>query len=172
MIRVIESKDVLEIKSLMPAGLRILFLLLALFPLLAPYELIIRPGWNSYLNVFFLFAAVISIGALAVSAFLVWAAAAGLSTVLRFDREDGSLKYWAGAPIVRWRTEKYPIEAVEKLQVDKHDWSDGAPSYSLVTIMNDGRSFKTGSSWSKEEIEEINRRASSFLELKDGDVVD
>lgn len=166
MIRVIESKDVLEIKSLWPAGRRVLFLLLALFPLVAPYELIIRPNWDSYLNVFFLFAAAVSIGAMAVSALLVWTAVAGLSTVLRFDRADGSMEYSVGAPIVRWRTEKYPIEAIEKLQVDEHDWSEGWPSYSLVTIMIDGKSFKTGSSWSKQEIEAINQKVSSFLGLQ------
>ena len=163
MFRVIEGKEAIEIQSYMPTGKRVLFFLLALFPLLAPYELIIQPNWRSYVNVFFLFAAVISAGALAVSAFLVWAAIAGLNSKLRFDRADGTVTYSVGAPIVRWRTHKYPIEAIAHLGVEKHDWSDGAPSYSFLTQMADGSKFKSGSSWSREEIEDIIQRVSAFL---------
>ena len=163
MIRVIEGKEVIEIQSYMPAGLRVLFFLLALFPLLAPYELIIRPNWHSYLNVFFLFSALISVGALAVSAFLVWAAIAGLNSKVRFDRAEGTLTYSAGAPIVRWHFRQCPIESIALLRVEKNDWSDGAPSYSFLTQITDGSKFKSGSSWSSEEIEDIVQRVSTFL---------
>lgn len=165
MIRVIESKEALEIQSDMPVGLRIVFAVLALFPLLAPYELIIRPNWQSYFNVFFLFVAVISLGALAVSAFLVLAAVAGLNSRLKFDRSDGTLTYSAGAPVVSWHTVQYALESLDHVQVKKHDWSEGSPSYSLVAIMADGKSFESESSWSREEIEAIVKRVSIFLGL-------
>lgn len=165
MIRVIESKEAIEIQSDMPAGLRILFVVFALFPLLAPYELIIRPNWQSYFNVPFLFVAAISLGALAVSAFLVWAAVAGLNSRLKFDRSNRTLTYSAGAPVVSWHTVQYAIESLDRLQVEKHDWSEGSPSYSFVAIMADGRSFKSESSWSREEIEAIAKRVSIFLGL-------
>ena len=67
MISVIEGRDAIEIQSNMMVGQRILFLVLALFPLLAPYQLIIRPDWQSYFNLFFLFVLVISLGAVIVS---------------------------------------------------------------------------------------------------------
>lgn len=165
MIRVIESQEAIEIQSNTPAGLRILFGVLALFPLIAPYELIIRPNWQNYFNVFFLFVAVISFGALGVSLFLVWAAVAGLNSRLKFDRSNGTLTYSAGAPIVPWRTVQCALESLDRLEVEKHDWSEGSPGYSFVAIMVDGKSFKSGASWSREEIETIVKRVSVFLGL-------
>jgi len=163
MLKVIERKEILEIHSYIPTGQRVLFLILALFPLLAPYELMIRPNWQSFLNVPFLFVTVISVGALTVSLFLVWAAIAGLNSKLRFDRASGTLTYSISAPIVRWRTQLHPIESIAHLRVEHQDWSDGAPSYSFLTQMADGSIFKSGSSWSKEEIENIVQRVSTFL---------
>lgn len=166
MLRVVEGKEVLEIQSYMPIGQRVLFLLFAFFPLLAPYELIIQPRWHSYLHVFFLFAAVISAGALAVSALLVWASIAGLNSQLRFDKTDGMLTYLVGAPIVRWRTYHCPLENIVRLHIETHDWSDGAPSYSFVTHLADGRRLKSSSSYSKEEIEDMVQQVSAFLGLQ------
>lgn len=163
MIKVIESNEAIEIQSQIPKVQRLLFVVLALFPLIAPYELVMRPKWQSYLNVPFLFAAALSTGALAVSAFLVWAAIAGLNSRLRFDRSAGTLAYTAGAPILRRRTVLCQIDSVDRLEVQRHDWSEGSPSYSLSAIMSDGRSFNSGSSWSQQEVEAIAKRVSSFL---------
>lgn len=163
MLRIIECKEIIEIQSYLPVGERVLFILCSIFPLLAPYELIIRPNWQSYLNVFFLFAAVISIGAMTVSAFLVWAAIAGLNSKLKFNRADGIMTYSAGAPIVRWNTQKFPIKDITHLRVDKHSWSDGWPSFSFLAQMADGNTFKCGSSWSKKEIDDIVQRVAVFL---------
>jgi hypothetical protein len=135
--------------------------------LLAPYELILRPAWQDYRTLVFLLAAGISVGALAVSALLVWAALAGLSSTLRFDRARGVLTYTSGAPIVRWRTHRRPIGDIAYVQVEEHDWSDGAPSYSFRAHMADGSEFRSGSSWSREEIEDIRQRVSAFLGLSD-----
>jgi len=163
MLRVIDGQGMIEVQSTMPAGQRVLLLLLSFFPLLAPYELVIRPDWHSYWNPFFLFVAVISAGALAVSALLAWAAAAGLNSRLRLDRAQATLTYSAGAPLVRWRAVQYPLDQVARLEIETDDWSDGPPSYSLVTLMADGRAFKLGFSWSREEAEGIAGRVSSFL---------
>ena len=165
MFRMVEERDVLEIQSVMTVGQRGLFLLLALFPLLAPYQLIMRPEWDSYLNVFFVFVLVISAGAMAVSAFLVWAAVAGLDSNVRFDKTDDTLTYAEGAPIIRWRSQRHSIRGISGLQVEKHDWSDGAPGYVLLVQMADGSSFRTGSSWSRKEIEAMVQRVSAFLGL-------
>jgi hypothetical protein len=163
MIKVIENADFIEVQSQIPGGQRVLFLLLSLFPLIAPYELIIRPDWQHYFNVFFLFAAFIAAGAMVVSAFFVWFAVAGLDSQLRFDRVRGSLVYSFGAPVVKWRTSKCPLDTFTELQVEKTDWSEGQPSYSLVALMADGRTFKVGSSNSREEIETIILRITTFL---------
>jgi hypothetical protein len=165
MFTVIESGDVIEIRYRMRTGLRVILLLLALVPLLAPYELIIRPDWHDYLNIFFLFAALVSAGALMVSLLLAWAAVAGLNSRSRFDRVGRTFTHSSGAPLIRWRTTTCPIDHIERLQVEEHAWSDGSPSFSLVTRLADGRAFKSGSSWSRQEIEDLVRRVSLFLGL-------
>ena len=165
MLRVAETRDTLEIESTLPAGTRVLFLLLALFPLLAPYDLILRPGWHSDLNVPFFFAALVSLGALAVSALLAWAALAGLDARTRFDRRSGLITHSVRAPVLSRRTARYPLASLGRLEIQTHDWSDGPPSYSLRMILEDGRAIDSGSSWSRNEIEGVRRRVSAFAGL-------
>jgi hypothetical protein len=94
-LRVVQTPDRLSVFAPLPVGNRILFLLLSFFPLLAPYELLFRIRWTNYWHFFFLFAAAISAGAVCVSAFLVWAAIAGLNTEMTFDRRLGIFRYAA-----------------------------------------------------------------------------
>jgi hypothetical protein len=163
MINIIETNETIEIQDLMPTGRRVLFAVLALFPLIAPYELIIRINWQTYLHFFFLLALVISLGAMALSAFLVFAAVAGLSSKLKFDRVRRTISYASGAPIVPWRTEEYPLEALQELKNEKTDWSDSSPSFSLVAVLRDGKVLKSASSWEEREIEGIRERIAAFL---------
>jgi hypothetical protein len=160
---IVETADTLEIASPMLVGKRILFFLLAIFPLIAPYELLLKPRWTGYANVFFLFAAAISIGALALTALLVFAAVAGLQSRMRFDRARGLFTYAASAPVVPLRTAEAPLASIASLEIRTYDWSDGAPSYALSVALRDGRIFQTSSTWSKEEVEALKRRASAFL---------
>ena len=165
MPQVIENEEFIEVRSPMPAGQRVLFLAIGLFPLLAPYQLIIRPDWNDYTHPFFLLALIISVGAVAVSLLFVWAGLAGLSSRIRFDRAIGTVTYQASAPVASLRTVRSPIGEIASIRAETHDWSDGAPSFSLVTEMEDGSSLKCGSSWSREEIDGIVGRIGAYLGL-------
>jgi hypothetical protein len=158
-----ESANTLEIESPMRAGKRVLFLLLALFPLVAPYELLFKPRWTGFVNIFFLFSALVSLGAAGVSAFLVFAAVAGIRSRMRFDRARGTFTYTASSPATGARASEHPLASVTDLSVFTHEWSDGAPSYSLKVELAGGRFFATSSSWSREEVEGIRTRAAAFL---------
>ena len=160
---VTEHGKTLEIREDMPTGKRGLFLLLACFPLLAPYQLLLRPHWESYINIFFLLSLAISLGALFLSGFLVFAAFAGLSTLLRFDRSTRLFTYLHRAPIVPLRRELIAFDAIEKVEVETHDWSDGAPTYSLRVHLKDGRSFKSGSFWELEQAVDVCEKASNAI---------
>ncbi len=163
-----ESSDTLVVEERMrPAG-RVVLALLALFPLLAPYELLVRPGWDAILNLFFVFAALISLGAMLVSAFLFWAAVAGIDSLVRFDRAAGTFTYTGRAPVMPARRRVYPLAAVRDLKIVEHDWSDGAPSYTLEVRVEDGQSFRSASSWSRAEMEAIHARVIAFLDLARG----
>lgn len=165
MLTVIEGEDFIEIQSKLPTGQRVLFLVFSLIPWIAPYQLIIKPGWMDYFNVFFLIALVISLGAIVVSAFFIWAAIAGLNSLLRFDKRQGILSCSEGAPILKWRTTQCTMDAISSLRIEKHDWSDGSPSYTIQIVIHDGREFKSGSSWSLTEMQDILRRVSLFIGL-------
>jgi hypothetical protein len=162
-LRIVQTPDRLSVYSPLPVGNRILFLLLSLFPLLAPYELLFRIRWTDYWNFFFLFAAAISAGGVFVSAFLVWAAIAGMNTGMVFDRRLGIFSFAVQAPILRRRVREFPLGSVRELAVETHEWSDGAPTYSLKAVLVDGSAVSLGSCWSRAEVEAVRDQAAAYL---------
>jgi hypothetical protein len=164
-LRVVQTPDRLSVFAPLPAGNRILFLLLSFFPLLAPYELLFRIRWTEYWNFFFLFAAVISAGAVALSAFLVWAAVAGMNTEMVFDRRQGLFYFAAQAPVLRRRVQEHPLASVKELAIETHEWSDGAPSYSLKALLADGSAVSLSACWSRVEVESVRDQAAAFIKM-------
>ena len=163
MLTLAEGRDVIIIESRMRTGERVGLLLAAFFPLLAPYELIIRPAWHDYWNVFFVFAAAISVGATIVAVLLAFAAVAGLNNRMAFDRGQGTFSYAFGAPFVQWRTSQCSIDRVAELKKTINEWTEGTPSFSFAVRTTDGRLFQSGSSWSEREVDSIIDRVSLFL---------
>jgi hypothetical protein len=168
MLRVAESEDRMEITSPMPVGKRLVFFVLALVPLLAPYQLLVAPRWENVLNPFFGFAALVSLGALAVSAFLVWAAIAGIESTARFDRQRRTLTTIDRAPVMPLQARTYSLNDLRVIEVEKTEWSDGAPSYSLRIDTADGQAFKLLAEHDRAEPEAVRHRISLFLALPPG----
>jgi hypothetical protein len=162
-LELMESADRLEIRSPLRAPMRVLLAALGLFPLLAPYELLLRIDWQSYLHPFFFPAGSVSAGAALVSAFFFFAAIAGLSSELMFDRRASVFGYAYRAPVVRRTLVLYPIAAACCIEVGERAWSDGAPSYSLRVILNHGKVIESGSSSSRAAIESIKGRVEAFI---------
>lgn len=158
-----QEKNRLMIVSLMPWGMRLVFALLSLFPLIAPYELVYKIGWTTYLHPFFMLAAFISAGAVALSAFFLFAAVAGLNSRMVFDTFTSQFVYTAQAPIVRRHTKRYPLSSIADVSVRVYDWSDSSPSYALQIEMDDGAVFDTDSSWDRSEAEEAVAQVRAFL---------
>jgi hypothetical protein len=164
MLTLAEDGDVILIESRMRTGQRVVLLMAAFFPLLAPYELIIRPTWQDNWNVFFVFAAAISAGATIVAVLLAYSAVAGLNNRMVFDRGQGTFSYASGAPLVQWRTSQCPIVSIAELKKTTSEWTEGAPSFSFAVRTTDGRSFRSGSSRSEREVDSIIDRVSLFLD--------
>ncbi|MEW5977828.1 MAG: hypothetical protein AB1898_18695 [Acidobacteriota bacterium] len=160
---VVEGDGTLEIRDRMPPLKRGILLGLSLVPWMAPYELLVVPKWQHYWNPFFLFAAVISAGAVCVSALLVWGALAGLSSAMRFSRLQNTFSYTAHAPIVPLRHHRCPLSSIRMVEIEVHNWSEGSPTYSLKVLMQGGREFTTGASWSQEEAQKARERVLLFL---------
>ena len=159
---VLERADRLEIRSPMRPGFRLVLAVLGVLPLIAPYELLVRVGWQDYLNPFFLLAACISAGAVVVSLFLVFAAVAGISSQLVFDRSASTLTYSFEAPVVKRTSRVYPLLAVGSVAVEERTWSDGAPTYHLRVAIDGGAVIESGSSSSRDEVEAIRARIERF----------
>ncbi len=164
MIQVSDNGERLDVFSRMSSGKRLLFALFALIPLLAPYELMLRVQWNDYRSPAFLIAAIISAGAVALSAFFLFAAVAGLSSRMTLDAAHSTFTYSTGAPIVPRRTLVRPLSSLESVHVRTHEWSDGGPSYTLMVKMSDGATFDSDSSWSRDDIEQQKARVEVFLD--------
>jgi hypothetical protein len=165
MPEIIEADNRLEIQDKTPPLKRLVFVLLALFPLLAPYELLIEPDWNEYLHFMFFFALIVSAGALAVTVFFFWAAIAGMNVLMRFDKENNTFTYMWDAPVFSIRKFEHPLKSIKLIDIEKHEWSDSPPSYSLRIETEDGKKFTCGSSGFAGEIEKIKDRVISFLNL-------
>ena len=163
MIQVSEDAGRLEVVSRTPLGTRLFFAMAALIPLLAPYELMLRVQWTEYWHPFFLLAATVSAGAIALSLLLAFAAVAGLSTRMTFDAALSTFTYSEAAPVVRRRTQVFPLACLESVRVRAHEWSDGAPSYSLAVKISDGPTLNSGSSWSREDAEQGRARIEALL---------
>ena len=159
----IERDTSLEVQSRMQPGMRIALALLGLFPLIAPYELLLQIDWQEYLHPFFLLAALISAGAIALSLFLFYAAAAGISSRLVFDRSAAKLTYSFEAPIVRRKSRVYPLASISSIEVAEREWSEGSPTYHLRILIEDGTEIESGSSWSRADVESICERVRAFL---------
>lgn len=164
----VEHEDRIEIHSRMRAGMRVVLAALGLFPLLAPYELLIKIDWEHFMNPFFFLAVFISAGATVLSAILFFASVAGLSSKIGFDRHTATLSYSREAPVVRLTRQVRPLAAVRSIEVGVRNWSDGAPTYHLRVVVKDGTVFESGSSWSRGEIERIRGRVDQFLPAADG----
>jgi len=162
-IELVEHPDRLEIRSPMRVGLRILLAALGFFPLIAPYELLIKIEWQYYLHPFFFLAAFIAAGATALSLFFFFAAVAGLSSQIVFDKSTGTVSHSSQAPIVRRTTQIRPLSAVSAVEVGVRDWSDSEPSYYLRVIMSDDDVFESGSASSRAEVESIQVHVDRFL---------
>lgn len=163
MILVAGNEQNLEIVSPMTWGKRALFALLAFFPLLAPYELMLRIQWTDFLHPFFLLSAFISAGATALSLFLFFAAAAGLSSRITLDASQASCTYTDAAPVIRRRTRVFPLSSIQSVNIETHEWSDGAPSYSLKFVFTGKDAVEIGSTWSRDEIQQIKTQVEAFL---------
>jgi hypothetical protein len=167
MLKVVETADTLEVTSPMPVGRRVLFGLLALVPLLAPYELLLKPGWETIFHPLFGLAALISLGALFVSGFLMWAAIAGLESRVGFDLPRRTLTTALWAPIVPLTVRTYSINDLLAVRVETTEGSDGSPSYSLQIETLDGRSLRLLGDYDRSEVEAVQSRIARFLSRRD-----
>lgn len=160
---VVASSDRLEVRSPMGAGLRIALAAMAAVPLLAPYELLLRPGWPHLAGPALVVPTIVSLGAIVVSGVLLAAAVAGTSSRIVVDRRAGTVAFASQAPVARRRTRVFALRDVVGVELGVQDWSDGDATYRVGVVMADGTVLRTGPSTSRADIAEIRERLASFV---------
>ncbi|MDZ4178134.1 MAG: hypothetical protein U1E29_02700 [Coriobacteriia bacterium] len=155
MLKSTEYDDRFEVVVPMRIGTRLLLAAASLIPLLAPYELLLRVEWESLLNPFFIFAALISLGAVALSGLLLLAAIAGLSARIVFDLTRATVTYSTWAPVIRRRTSVFPLAAIERVEAGTREWSDASPTHHVRVSISGGTVIEIGSDWNLGDIDRI-----------------
>jgi hypothetical protein len=111
---------------------RILLAGLGCAPLLAPYELLIRPGFDRYVSLPFLFALVIGGGVTLVSALFFAAAVAGLDESIVINPEHRRIAHHTRSWVRRGRERIESFDAILDLTTETHSWTDGPDDHAIV----------------------------------------
>jgi len=111
---------------------RIILAVVGLFPLYAPYDLLLRPGRKEFFNLEFLFMALISLGAIVVSIFFLFVAFGALNQYARFDALTRTLIYGYETGVTKFRQKIIPFQQIESVGIKVTEWSEGPPSYSVA----------------------------------------
>jgi hypothetical protein len=127
----------IEAVSRLTAGGRVALFLVGLVPLLAPYELLLRPRWTTFASPVFAFFLIISLGATAVSMLLMSGAFLGRSTQLVIERASRTVRRTTRG-LLRATTRSAPLEQVVSATVTRHEDSDGPDTSSLCLTLTDG----------------------------------
>jgi hypothetical protein len=138
-----EAGGQIEFSSEMPLAARLLILGAGLVPLLAPYELLIRPTWQEF-SFIWLFALSISAGAIAVSLLAVCVAVFGMSQHVRFDAASQGLTYSFKTAGGQHGEKRYPFSDIETIRVRTHHWSDGPATHNLALKLRATREIEFG----------------------------
>lgn len=147
----------------MAVGVRVVLVVMAAVPLLAPYELLVRVDWQDLASPLFVIAALVSAGAAAVSALFLVAAVAGTSSRIVVDRRSATISSSVQAPIVRRTSRVFALRDLVAIELGVQDWGDGDPTYHLRIAMADGTLLQTGSTPSRDEAEAVRAGLASLL---------
>lgn len=144
--------------------LRIAFGAVGVLPLLAPYQLLVRPAWSDYAHPLFLFALLVSFVAVAVGLFFLMGAFAGLATRMRFDRGAGRFTHTTAAPAARSRTRSEPLASLREVAVDTQAWTDGPATYSLRVVAEGDAAYSLGPFLDRADAEAAAAKARAYLQ--------
>jgi hypothetical protein len=134
----------IEFRSHLSPAVRALILIGGMLPLLAPYDLVLKPLSRGGLGAVGWFFVLLSAGAVALSLLAFAGALFSLSQRLRFDRRDGVIVYGFEAALLRYRERRFPFSAVEALDIKRHQWSDDPASFNLVLRLKGFRDIEFG----------------------------
>ena len=130
MSKITQTNGKIEITETMSTGIRVFLFLLGLLPWLAPYELLIKPGWTGF-HISTLVFLSISLGAIAVSMGFIGAAIFGMNQTATFDLTARTITHRYETVINALQTKRYSFNDITTSEVREHNWDSGPTTYSL-----------------------------------------
>jgi hypothetical protein len=162
MEQITQTADRIEFTERMSAGLRVFLFVVGLLPWLAPYELLIRPGWTGF-SIFTLFFLVISLGAVTVSLAFIGGAIFGLNQTLMFDRSSRVITHAYESTLVPLHVKKYSFTQLKSIEIAEHDWDSSPSTYGLKFTFSDGHHTEPRSLSSREEARQWKEQIEGWL---------
>ena len=151
---VTQTNDKIEITETMSTGIRIFLFIMGLLPWMAPYELLIKPGWTGFSLMTLVFVG-ISLGAIAVSFGFIGAAIFGMNQTTTFDLNARTITHRYETIVNALRTKRYSFNDMTKSEVREHNWDSGPNTYSLEIYFKDKHKILCGNFSSRAEAESV-----------------
>ena len=147
----------------MSTGLRLFLFLVGLLPWMAPYELLIKPGWTGF-HVITIFFIIISLGAIAVSLAFIGGAIFGLNQTLTIDPANRLITHAYESAVIPLRVRKYTFNQLKSIEIMTHDWDSGPSTHGLKFIFTDGRQTEPGTFYSQGDAEKMKEKIVYMVE--------
>ncbi len=133
---------------------RVLLVLFALVPLLAPYELLIKSSWQGQVSFDWIIPLVISIGAIVVSLLLFLAALSGRGERFLFDASKRQLTYQFKTVFTAgFQQEIYSFDQIESLEIKEYTSEYSLYTYDIVVKIAGGPEMRFGDFSSRSDAE-------------------
>lgn len=120
------------------------FGLVAALPLLAPYNLLVKPDWTGTPSLALLFVVILSLGAIAVSVLLLLVAIFGINRRVEFDPITKTVRVSESHLMQSRREFNCPFAEIAQLKLVCHDWTDGPSTYDIRLTPSTGKPFVFG----------------------------
>lgn len=163
MCQISEANGRIEFTKPMSRGLRSFVFFVGLFPFIAPYELLIRPGWQEF-SLFMIIPIVVSVGAIAVGSLFLLAGILGMHQTLRFDAASRAVVYACKTAITSLREKHYNFADVVQVKVNVHNWESRPATYGLQVTFADGRKVAVGNFPEKDEAQKYLDHVESMVQ--------
>ncbi|HNA89171.1 MAG TPA: hypothetical protein PK989_07695 [Anaerolineales bacterium] len=151
---VTQTNDKIVITETMSTGIRVFLFIMGLLPWMAPYELLIKPGWTGFSLMTLVFVG-ISLGAIAVSFGFIGAAIFGMNQTTTFDLNARTITHRYETAVNALRTKRYSFNDITKSEVREHNWDSGPNTYSLEIYFKDKHKILCGNFSSRAEAESV-----------------
>ena len=151
---VTQTENKIVITETMSTGIRIFLFIMGLLPWMAPYELLIKPGWTGFSLMTLVFVG-ISLGAIAVSFGFIGAAIFGMNQTTTFDLNARTITHRYETAVNALRTKRYSFNDITKSEVREHNWDSGPNTYSLEIYFKDKYKILCGNFSSRAEAEAV-----------------